>query len=137
MRALFDTNVLLAAFLTDGVCTKLLTRARKRHFDLIICPFILLEFERILIKKFAATKAEKENALVLIAEAARESVQPSEPPSGVCRDKDDDNVLACALEAKAEYLVTGDKDLLVVDLQFGIHIVSPRKFWEIITGKGT
>lgn len=128
MRALFDTNVLLAAFLTDGVCTKLLTRARKRHFDLITCPFILLEFERILIKKFAATKAEKENALVLIAEAARESVQPSEPPSGVCRDKDDDNVLACALEGKVDYLVTGDKDLLHLKMFREIHIITPRDF---------
>ena len=101
MRALFDTNVLLAAFLTEGVCEKLLTRARKRHFDLITCPFILHEFERILVKKFSATKQEKETALALIAEAARGIVEPSETPAGACRDKDDDNVLACAVEAAA------------------------------------
>ena len=70
MKAVFDTNVLLAAFLTEGVCAKLLTRARKRQFSLITCPFILHEFERILAKKFSATKQEKDNALVLITEAA-------------------------------------------------------------------
>ncbi len=128
MKAVFDTNVLLAAFLTEGVCEKLLARARKRHFDLITCPFILHEFERILAKKFPATKQEKETALALIAEATRDSVQPSRVPAGACRDKDDDNVLACAVEAAAEYLVTGDKDLLHMRTFKGIRIITPREF---------
>ncbi len=128
MKALFDTNVLLAAFLTEGVCAKLLTRARKQQFNLITCPFILHEFERILTKKFSATKQEKENALALITEAAQEIVQPSEIPVGACRDKDDDNVLACALEADADYLVTGDKDLLHLKVFRGIRVITPRDF---------
>ena len=128
MRALFDTNVLLAAFLTEGVCEKLLTRARKRHFDLITCPFILHEFDRILVRKFSATKQEKEAALALIAEAAKETVNPSETSAGACRDKDDDSVLACAVEAAAEYLVTGDKDLLHMKMFKGIRIVTHREF---------
>ena len=128
MKAVFDTNVLLAAFLTEGVCAKLLTRARKQQFNLITCPFILHEFERILTKKFSATKQEKENALALITEAAKDIVHPSETPAGVCRDKDDDNVLACALEADADYLVTGDKDLLQMKAFRGIRIITPRDF---------
>ncbi len=128
MKAVFDTNVLLAAFLTEGVCAKLLTRARKQQFSLITCPFILHEFERILTKKFSATKQEKENALALITEAAQDIVQPSEIPTGACRDKDDDNVLACALEADADYLVTGDKDLLQMKAFRGIRIITPRDF---------
>lgn len=128
MKALFDTNVLLAAFLTEGVCAKLLTRARKQQFNLITCPFILHEFERILSKKFSATKQERDNALALITEAAQDIVHPSETPSGACRDKDDDNVLACALEADADYLVTGDKDLLQMKVFRGILIITPRDF---------
>ena len=128
MRALFGTNVLLAAFLAEGVCEKLLIRARKRHFDLITCPLILREFERILVKNFSAAKQEKETALALIAEAARDVVEPSETPVGACRDKDDDNILACAVEAAAEYLVTGDKDLLHMKTYKGIRIVMPREF---------
>jgi putative PIN family toxin of toxin-antitoxin system len=128
VKAVFDTNVLLAAFLTEGVCAKLLTRARKQQFNLITCPFILHEFERILAKKFSATKQEKENALALITEAAQDIVQPSEIPTGACRDKDDDNILACALEADADFLVTGDKDLLHLKVFRGIRIVTPRDF---------
>lgn len=128
MKALFDTNVLLAAFLAEGVCAKLLTRARKRQFNLFTCPFILHEFERILAKKFSATKQEQETALTLITEAAQDIVNPSEAISGVCRDKDDDNVLACAVEAAVEYLVTGDKDLLALKVFRGIRIITPRDF---------
>jgi putative PIN family toxin of toxin-antitoxin system len=128
VRALFDTNVLLAAFLTEGVCEKLLTRARKRHFDLITCPFILQEFERILAKKFSATKSERETALALISDAASDIVHPSAIPAGACRDSDDDNVLACAMEAAAEYLITGDKDLLHMRTYKGIRILTPRDF---------
>jgi putative PIN family toxin of toxin-antitoxin system len=126
VKALFDTNVLLAAFLTEGVCEKLLTRARKRHFGLITCPFILHGFERILAKKFSATKREKETVLALIAEAAMDIVHPSETPSGACRDKDDDNIVACAVEAAAEYLVTGDKDLLHRKTFKGMRVITPR-----------
>ena len=128
MKALFDTNVLLAAFLTEGVCAKLLTRARKQQFNLITCSFILHAFERILTKKFSATKQEKENALALITEAAPNIAHPSETPTGPCRDKDDDNILACALEADSDYLVTGDKDLLQMKAFRGILIITPRDF---------
>ena len=128
MKAVFDTNVLLAAFLTEGVCAKLLTRARKQQFNLVTCPFILHEFERILSKKFSATKQERENALALITEAAQDIVHPAKTVTGVCRDKDDDNVLACALDADADNLVTGDKDLLQLKVFRGIRIITPREF---------
>jgi len=128
LKAVFDTNVLLAAFLTEGVCAKLLTRARKQQCNLTTCPFILHEFERILAKKFSATKQEKDNALALITEAAQDNVHPSEAPTGACRDKDDDNVLACALAAGADYIVTGDKDLLHLRTFRGIRIITPRDF---------
>jgi putative PIN family toxin of toxin-antitoxin system len=128
VKAVFDTNVLLAAFLTEGVCAKLPVRARRRQFDLITCPFILHEFERILTKKFSATKQEKENSLAIITEATQDIVHPSELGFGVCRDKDDDNVLACGLEAAADYLVTGDKDLLILKAFKGMQIITPREF---------
>jgi putative PIN family toxin of toxin-antitoxin system len=128
LKAVFDTNVLLAAFLTEGVCAKLLIRARKSQFNLITCPFILHEFERILAKKFTATKQERENARALITEAVHDIVQPSGKLLRVCRDKDDDNVLACALEAAADYVVTGDKDLLVLKAFKRIGIITPREF---------
>lgn len=128
MIAVFDSNVFLAAFLTDGLCAKLLTRARKRHFDLILCPCMLEEIERILKKKFKADSDEITATLTLINEATSLLVTPDSTVNGVCRDKDDNKILACARAAKADYLVSGDADLLVLESFEGTVILRPRDF---------
>ena len=55
MRVVFDTNVLVAAFVTEGLCSVLLARARRREFEFSLCPKILEEFERILSEKIKAS----------------------------------------------------------------------------------
>jgi putative PIN family toxin of toxin-antitoxin system len=127
MKAVFDTNVLLAAFITEGICSKILVRGRKRQFHLILCPVILREFERVLIKKFSITRNEARSILQIVSEAMHSVVSPSQSVQGICRDPDDDSILACALEAGADYLVTGDVDLLELKIFKGIRIVTPRE----------
>jgi putative PIN family toxin of toxin-antitoxin system len=124
----FDTNVLIAAFLTEGVCARLMVRARGSQFLLVTCPFILQEFERVLAKKFKAARTEVREALELVSEAAQIAAEPKEKVSGVCRDTDDDNILACILDVEADYLVTGDADLLDLKEFGGTRVVSPRDF---------
>jgi len=128
VRTVFDTNVLVAAFVTEGICSKILIRGRKKQFPLIVCPIILQEFERVLIKKFSATRNEARSALQIVSEAIHSVVRPSPLVQSVCRDPDDDAILACALEAGADYLVTGDVDLLELKTFKGIRIVTPRDF---------
>ncbi len=128
MKAVFDTNVLVAAFVTEGICSKILIRGRKKQFHLITCPIVLQEFERVLIKKFSATRNEARTALQIVSEAIHNVVHPSPLVEPVCRDPDDDAILACALEAGANYLVTGDVDLLELKTFKGIRILTPRDF---------
>ena len=128
MKAVFDTNVLIAAFLTEGICAKLLIRARKRDFDLILCDAILQEFERVLKKKFAASPSEISDVSALLSEAACDIRRRIDTIVPVCRDPDDDPILACAREAVADYIVTGDEDLLVLKSYEGTGIISPREF---------
>jgi len=128
MRAVFDTNVLVAAFVTEGICSKILTRGRKKQSYLIACPILLQEFDRVLIKKFSTTRNEARNALQIVSEAIHSVVHPSQSVQSVCRDPDDDAILACALEARADYLVTGDVDLLELKVFKEIRIVTPRDF---------
>jgi putative PIN family toxin of toxin-antitoxin system len=128
VRAVFDTNVLVAAFVTGGICSKILMRGRKRQFHLIACPIILREFEHVLIKKFSATRNEARSALKIVSEPIHSVVRPSQSVQGICRDPDDDAILACALGAAADYLVTGDEDLLELKTFKGIRIVTPRDF---------
>ena len=128
MKAVFDTNVLISAFLTEGVCSKLLVRARKKQFHLTTCPFILDEFQAILRSKLSATKGEIQEAVQLINEAAQSVVHPEHTAVGVCRDPDDDNILDCLIASGADYLVTGDADLLALKTFRNKAIVRPRDF---------
>jgi len=127
MKAVFDTNVLVAAFVTEGVCAKLLGRARQKQLDLVISPFILKEFENVLLKKLSASREQIRTATRLISEAAQ-IVSHESMVSGICRDPDDDQILSCALSAKADYLVTGDNDLLELKKFHGIRILTPGAF---------
>ncbi|MEW6409566.1 MAG: putative toxin-antitoxin system toxin component, PIN family [Nitrospirota bacterium] len=130
MRALFDTNVLISAFLTEGLCSKILLRANKGEFELYTCPFILSEFEENLKTKFSVANTMIKEAVTLIREVSL-TVNPTDnniTVKGVCRDIDDDSVLACALAAKVDYIVTGDPDLLAVGTYQGIKIITPRNF---------
>ena len=93
MKAVFDTNVLVAAFVTEGVCAKLLGRARRKQLNLVISPFILKEFENVLLKKLSASKEQIRMATKLISEAAQ-IVSHESMVSGLCRDPDDVQILS-------------------------------------------
>ena len=131
MKAVFDTNVLIAAFLTEGICAKLLIRARRRDFDMILCDGILQEFKRVLKKKFAASPHEMSEALLILSAAAQDILGQTDPIVPICRDSDDDLILACARDAVADYVVTGDEDLLVLKDFEGISILNPREFEKL------
>jgi putative PIN family toxin of toxin-antitoxin system len=89
-------------------------------------PFILKEFENVFLKKFLAPKEQIRAAAKLISEAAQ-IVSHASIVSGI-RDPDDDQILSCALSAKADYLVTGDFDLLELKEFHGIRILTPGAF---------
>jgi putative PIN family toxin of toxin-antitoxin system len=128
VRAVFDTNVLLAAFLAEGLCAKLLLRARRVDFDLYTCQFVLDELREVLTRKFKIGPKEIKETLALITEASTSLTPAAEdrPDQQTCRDPDDDHILPCARAASADYIVSGDRDLLDVEKWQGIAIVTPR-----------
>lgn len=128
MIAVFDSNVLIAALITEGICSKLLHRARMREFSLVSCPFIMKEIGNILSRKFRLSGDEIRLAMEPVTEAVTQIIEHNMKIKGICRDADDDNILACALAAKAEYLVTGDADLLELKRYQDIRIITPRDF---------
>ena len=128
MIVVFDTNVLIAAIITEGICSKLLHRARAGEFSLISCPFIMQELRRILSKKFRLGKDEITSSMEPISEAISKVIEHSLKVKDTCRDADDDNIIACAVAAKAGYLVTGDTDLLALKSYQGVKIITPRDF---------
>ena len=102
-------------------------RARRKQLNLVLSPFILKEFENVFLKKLSASKEQIRTAAKLISETAQ-MVSHAPTVSGICRDPDDDQILSCALSAEANYLVTGDSDLLQLKDFRGIEILTPGAF---------
>ena len=126
MRILLDTNVIIAAFITRGVCSDLLEHCI-RHHVLITSEFILNEFQEKLIHKFRYTAEEVHEAIELIR-LKMEIVEPKLLKEPVCRDPEDDMVLGTALAGNVKCIVTGDKDLLVLKRFESFDIISPKEF---------
>ncbi len=131
MKAFLDTNVILAAFLTQGVCSDLFRRAVAVEFEALVSDQVLQETKKHLQGKFGVPQPEVERTLELIRGTCL--VVPLPPSvSKVSRDPDDDAILAAAATAKSEYLVTGDKDLLVLRKHEGMEILTPAAFVRCI-----
>jgi len=128
VRAIFDTNVLIAAFLTEGLCSRLMIRARKQEFSLVLCDDIIIEFEGILKKKFKINSADVSEISTIVSEAASEIIHDLSPVPNICRDPNDNMIIACAVDAQAGYIVTGDEDLLILKKYKNIVIINPRNF---------
>ncbi|MBN1664451.1 MAG: putative toxin-antitoxin system toxin component, PIN family [Deltaproteobacteria bacterium] len=128
MRAVFDTNILIAAFLTEGLCSGLMIRARKQSFSLVLCDEIISEFEGILRKKFKITPTDISEISAIVSEAASKIIHDLSPVPNICRDPNDNMIIACAVNAQADYIVTGDEDLLILKSYHDIVIINPRNF---------
>jgi len=126
MRVVLDTNVLVAAFIARGVCSEVFERVIGDH-ELILSAHILNEFERVMRDKLGFDSTRVARAVALLRRVGR-IVEPESLPKPICRDQNDDAVLALALSSDAACLVTGDDDLLVLKAIEGIPIISPRAF---------
>ena len=129
MRVVFDTNVLYAAFAAKGFCEELLDEAAGAC-ELIWSDTLREEFESILSRRHEIGTATRV-ALAAYVDLC-EFVEPKPLSERICRDADDDVVLATALAGKADVIVTGDNDLLVLKEFRGTRILSPRKFLELL-----
>ena len=127
MRVVFDTNVLYSALSAKGFSEEVVDEA-VAECDIVWSDPLKQELESLLRRRHKigpATRVALEAYVDLC-----EFVEPEPLDERVCRDKDDDVVLATALAGKADVIVTGDEDLLVLKKFRGIEILSPRKFLE-------
>ena len=130
MRAVLDTNVVLSALLWGGVPRQLLDAAAQRHIELASSPALLAELRKALAyPKFTAQITKRGTAFTDAIDGYASLVaivSPSSVPR-VVRDCDDDHVIACAVAAKADVIVSGDHDLLVLKNHQGIDILTPTQ----------
>ncbi|HKP76943.1 MAG TPA: putative toxin-antitoxin system toxin component, PIN family [Longimicrobiaceae bacterium] len=129
MRLVLDTNVLISAFISRGLCSELLEHCA-RHHELVTSAPIVDELRDKLLTKFRLPPPAVDHALAALF-VGMEMVEPGPLPGRVARDADDDVVIATALAGACEVVVPGDSDLLVLVEHRGIRFLSPRTFWEM------
>lgn len=126
MKVVLDTNVLFSAVTYDGIPGKILDNVAKGKIIGVTSPLLIEEFFEILRKKSSLSIEEiqllkEEFGKLLELVFPRESIV-------VCMDDDDNRVLEAAVEGNCDFVVTGDKDLLVLKSYEKILIVTPKDF---------
>jgi putative PIN family toxin of toxin-antitoxin system len=130
VRVFLDTNVLVSAFATRGLCADLLRFVLPEH-ELITGEVIIVELRRVLRDKLRVPASTVSAAEALL----REQVvvpKPARPHPLPMRDPADRWALASAVRGKADVLVTGDSDLLEIASEAPLPILDPRGFWNML-----
>jgi putative PIN family toxin of toxin-antitoxin system len=128
VKLVLDTNVLIAGLIARGTCSDLLEHCVRQHTIISSQP-LLNELGETLERKFRQRAVDVRDALKLFAEAFT-LVTPVAFQAPICRDRDDDVVLATALAGECDAIVTGDQDLLVLDPFRNIRVLTPSSFWK-------
>ena len=131
-KVVIDTNVFISGLNFTGKPSEVLKLFWKGEIRVFISPFILKEIEKILREKFEWSEGQVQRILNRIKAKAIEVRPKIKVP--VIKEKDDDNrILECAVEGKAQYLISGDeRHLLPLKEYQGIRILSPSEFLKFL-----
>jgi len=133
VRVVLDSNVLIAAFATRGLCASLLEVCLSDH-ELLVSEHLLNEVQRNLTTKIRLPATIIEDIISFLRERGT-LIIPDLVSEDSCRDADDLPILGLAQAASADCIVTGDKDLLVLGRFRDIPISSPRAFADYLRDK--
>lgn len=129
MRVTFDSNVYVSAH--PGTPSRLLEVAAVDAFRLQLSAEILDESMRILADKFRWPAQDIAEARDLLSSISQRVI-PHVQLDLVERDPDDNRILECAQSSGSDYIVTGDKDLLVLRQHAGARILTPAEFLALL-----
>lgn len=136
MRVVLDTNVVISATLICGGNEDRILRAwRRGAFELVLSPQILEEMGRVLFyeKLRELQWMTEEEIISLLHSFGQGSILiPGRLTVRASRDPEDDKFLAAAIEGRAQYVVTGDKDLLHLKSYRGVRIITPAAFQRVL-----
>jgi len=136
--AVLDSATLISAFLKPGgVADLVLQQAYERAFELFLAEEILAETRRVLletdrIRQRYAYPDESVHRFIRGLHGIAQMTGPLPSLAGIVRDPNDDMIVACALAAKAQYIVTRDNDLLSLRTYETITMITPEAFMSIL-----
>ena len=134
MRVVLDNNILVSALIWRGLPRRVLDEGLELGWQFYTSPELFDELERVLnyphLAKAIVKKQQTPTAILNLLRDVLRVVQAPALTSRVCRDPDDDAVLACAKSASADLIISGDQDLLVLHAVEWIQIVTAAQALE-------
>lgn len=130
MKVVIDTNVVVSGIFWSGPPNQILKAWQMKKIHVVLTEAILEEYLRVI--EILSEKNTKSNFLPIIdlLVVSSEICIPAHLPKQISNDIDDDKFIACAIAAKSNVIISGDRDLLDVSGQFDIRVVTPRVFVE-------
>ena len=134
MKIVLDANVVIAAFASRGLCESIVELCLHSH-EIVLCEELIDEILRNLRQKIKLPNYIVEDIGELLREHSH-MISPIPLATDLCRDPDDVRILGLAVAANVDCIVTGDKDLLILEKFQGIPILTPRSFSNILHSTG-
>ena len=132
IKAVLDTNILLSSLFWKGQPRKIVDLAIENKFRAVTSADILEELKCVLEEDFSQVPYDARERILRDILSYSVLIIPKKITVKNLRDFQDTKIIACALEAEAEYIVTGDKDLLVLKEYARIKITTAREFLEAL-----
>lgn len=129
MKIVVDTNVLISGVFFGGYPRKILSSIVNKEITACATAEIVVEYEEIVQEMIERKQGHINREILAPLIQAMEIIEPTSHIE-ICRDPDDDKFLECAKDSRALYIVSGDKDLLVLKKYENIQIITAKEFCE-------
>ena len=129
MRILFDTNVIIASFISHGSCHELFNYCITSNHKIFLSEWIIEEVRKKLVDKFEYSNDRVREVITLLKQRCN-IIENYKLKERICRDKDNDNILSAGDYSKVDCIITGDDDLLDIKKFKKIKIIKPKDFWS-------
>jgi putative PIN family toxin of toxin-antitoxin system len=132
MKLVVDTNIFISAYYWGGNSQKIIERIINGLDELYVSNKILEEISDVMARPNFKTDQKTIDRYIRTIENNCKKVLTEGKIKGICRDKDDDDKLECGTICNADYIITGDNDLLVLGNYNAIKIITPKEYLIIM-----
>lgn len=129
MKVVIDTNVVISAVFFGGVPRRIVEETMAGIVQVCATAAIVEEYNEVVAEMIERKQGRLRRDVLAPFIARLKLVEPVSSVA-VCRDPDDDKFISCAVDAGAKYIVSGDKDLLVLGKYKDIEIVTAKEFGD-------